>query len=356
MAFVPGFENDIFISYASDNNVEVKEGKGWVTHFRDRLEKEMRCHIGKNFKVWMDGIDIVVGDDFKDKIIRGIEKSATLLIIMSNAYLNSDWCTMERKAFLEYVNKLKLSGIDGVSGLKRIFIVRFQDVPVSKTPEGLKGLHHIDFFRVDDEEKVHPLGWPLLLETDPHYFKYTDKITVLSTDLTEHLKELKTTKEKITNSLPNNDEEPNDETGKRRTFFNKMMRKCQGLIVIYGESDEEWVTLMLERSITAQRDNPIHAGAIIEGPPDKEKEMLQFKPSFMRKIDCTKEFNLEELKDFFSELSASLKKKSNTEDSGDTLSNLGAMVFVNAIGKDRLLAKKICDLAETYNMSYCSPK
>ena len=171
MAYVPGFKHDIFISYTTVNNPEPEKNEmGWVTNLRVRLEKDLACRIGRNFKIWMDQKDIAVGDVVRDKIIGGVETSATLLIILSEAYLASDWCTTERNAFMEQVDKLKKSDIGGFSGLKRIFVVRFEDVNRDRDdfPSELKGLHQIDFFREDENKRVYTLGWPQLLTTDPY--------------------------------------------------------------------------------------------------------------------------------------------------------------------------------------------
>jgi hypothetical protein len=128
------------------------------------------------------------------------------------------------------------------------------------------------------------------------------------------------------------------------------------LIVIYGESDESWVNLVLEKSVTIARDKPLETGAIIQGPPplnDEEEKWIPFKPKFMRKIDCTSRFNEEELRKFLSDVKESFEKYDQTKNSVDKSPDFGAIVFVNAIGKDRDLARKICEMAdEDYDMTY----
>jgi len=361
MAYVTGFEHDIFISYASVNNPEPENDKpGWVTNFRVKLENELVSRIGRDLKIWMDEKDIAVGDKFRDKILGGVETSAILLIILSETYLDSDWCTTERKAFLEQVSRLKESDIGGLSGLNRIFVVRFEDVnrDGDNFPSELKGLQEIDFFRVDENKKVYTLGWPQLLTTDIHYHKFIYKLMDLSTELVNQLKKLKILKDKDTASKT---KATGVTTAENRYFYEKMMKDCHGLIVIYGESDESWVNLVLEKSVTIARDKPLETGAIIQGPPplnDEEEKWIPFKPRFMRKIDCISRFNEEELRKFLFDVKESFKKYNLTKNSGDTSPDFGAIVFVNAIGKDKDLAKKICKMAdEDYGMTYyCSPQ
>ena len=354
MAYVPGFDHDIFISYASVNNPEPeKDEMGWVTNFRVRLEKDLACRIGKNFKIWMDQKDIAVGDDFRDEIIGGVETSAILLIILSEVYLDSEWCTTERNAFMEQVGKLKKSDIGGFAGLKRIFVVRFEDVNRNDLPSEFKGLQQIDFFREDENKKVYTLGWPQLLKTDQYYHKYTYTLANLSRDLANCLKELKDLKDR---TAAGNTRAPNLTTSENRSFYEKMMKECHGLIVIYGESDERWVTLVVERSVTIARDRPYGAAAIIEGPSGHNKEMLSFLPNFMREIDCTHEFNEKELHSFFSDMQKSFNEYSITNDTINQSPDLGAIVFVNAIGNDRNIAKKIKDIARLYDITFYCPK
>lgn len=357
MAYVPGFEHDIFISYASVNNLKPENDKpGWVTNFRVKLEKELVSRIGRDLKIWMDEKDIAVGDKFSDEILGGVETSAILLIILSETYLDSEWCTTEIKTFLEQVSRMKKSDSVGFSGFNRIFVVRFENVNIDgdNFPSELKHLQNIDFFNVDEKNKrVYTLGWPQLLTTDPYYQKYMNKLMDLGADLVNQLKKLKISKDK---DRANKTKAPGVTTAENRYFYEKMMKDCHGLIVIYGESDQSWVNLVLEKSVTIERDKPLETGAIIQGPPplnDEEEKWVPFKPRFMRKIDCTSQFNKEELRKFLSDVKESFEKYDQTKNSVDKSSDFGAIVFVNAIGKDRDLARKICDMAdEDYGMTY----
>ena len=57
MAYVPGYENDIFVSYAHVDNIPLSGiSKGWVETFIDNLATKLAQKIGRTdlFKLWDD--------------------------------------------------------------------------------------------------------------------------------------------------------------------------------------------------------------------------------------------------------------------------------------------------------------
>ena len=57
MSFVPGYEHDIFISYASvDDRPPVNEANGWVTTLLTELERVLAEELGRSgsANIWMD--------------------------------------------------------------------------------------------------------------------------------------------------------------------------------------------------------------------------------------------------------------------------------------------------------------
>jgi hypothetical protein len=47
MAFVPGYEHDIFVSYAHRDDEPVVEGRGWVSTFVDQLTQLLKMRLGR---------------------------------------------------------------------------------------------------------------------------------------------------------------------------------------------------------------------------------------------------------------------------------------------------------------------
>jgi hypothetical protein len=97
MPYVPGFQYDVFISYASENNRD-----SWVKFFYDVLTDELEQLLGRQFLskyVFFDKTKLRVGQSFPKMLETGAEASALLIPILSPSYLTSDWCDRERRAF-----------------------------------------------------------------------------------------------------------------------------------------------------------------------------------------------------------------------------------------------------------------
>ena len=97
MAYVPGFANDIFISYSHLDDRSV-DGSGWVSDFHQRLQIEVEEEIGARVQIWRDR-RIGPADDFGRDLDRQLRGSAMLLAILSPGYLNSHWCEWELAGF-----------------------------------------------------------------------------------------------------------------------------------------------------------------------------------------------------------------------------------------------------------------
>ncbi|MGH8549844.1 MAG: toll/interleukin-1 receptor domain-containing protein [Methylococcales bacterium] len=97
MAFVTGYDHDVFVSYARlDNPGETP----WVSTLVRHLDTDLRQRLGtKDLRVWIDE-NLDGNRPLTPEIMRSIQRSATLLIVMSSGYLASEWCARERNAFL----------------------------------------------------------------------------------------------------------------------------------------------------------------------------------------------------------------------------------------------------------------
>jgi hypothetical protein len=97
MAFVPNYDHDVFVSYAHiDNQGET----AWVSTLLRHLDTDLRQRLGtKDLRIWIDE-DLSGNRPLTPEIMRSIQRSATLLVVMSSGYLTSEWCARERNAFL----------------------------------------------------------------------------------------------------------------------------------------------------------------------------------------------------------------------------------------------------------------
>jgi hypothetical protein len=171
MAFVPGFEHDIFISYAHVNNPGGEEGAGgWVTQFHRVLEEQLLQHTGKSLKIWRDR-RLDRNNDFDKTIKTAVESAALFLSINSTAYKNSAYCQDEARWFHE---RAQQDGF-GVSldDRRRIFHTLINQQPFSDWPAPFQGMTAYKFFeQVPDDD----IG--LTLELDSPLFKIEFKALV----------------------------------------------------------------------------------------------------------------------------------------------------------------------------------
>jgi hypothetical protein len=95
MAYVPGFRYDLFISYASADNVD-----GWVEEFEKRLTAELHRLLGHPFS------DKTVLLDLPSHTLTAqsdVEHCALLVVLLSNAYLNDGRCAQQFERFKQRV-------------------------------------------------------------------------------------------------------------------------------------------------------------------------------------------------------------------------------------------------------------
>jgi hypothetical protein len=92
-AFVPGFQHDLFISYAHEDD------KRWIQAFEDELHDEVSRRLGMSISVWQDTGRLRAGENWQAAIQEGIETTAAFVAIVSPRYQNSQWCARERNEF-----------------------------------------------------------------------------------------------------------------------------------------------------------------------------------------------------------------------------------------------------------------
>ena len=96
MAFVPGYEHDVFVSYAHGDKRE------WISRFALRLESALKEKLGDSADVWVDETDLQATRDFRKEIPDSVTSAAIFLFLPSPAYLRSQYCVeVECRAFAE---------------------------------------------------------------------------------------------------------------------------------------------------------------------------------------------------------------------------------------------------------------
>jgi TIR domain len=96
MAYVPGFDHDLFLSYSHNDSPE------WIRALEESLRQQLRERLGHHVDIWQDKNNIRFGQHWSDEIHNGICGSAAFLVVLSPGYRNSDWWARERKIFLDH--------------------------------------------------------------------------------------------------------------------------------------------------------------------------------------------------------------------------------------------------------------
>jgi hypothetical protein len=174
MAYVPGYDQDVFISYAHVDNKEMIYGEGepipWVTTFKGELQTRLDKSLGKTgVKIWMDREALPGNESVTQTLESAVRNTATLIVMLSTGYLESEWC---KKEVQDFVN---LAGTEG-----RLFIVHLQNIPLEERPEAMQDLNGFPFF---DEAGDDPLP--------PSAKAYVTSMLNLKNSLSKKLKELK---------------------------------------------------------------------------------------------------------------------------------------------------------------------
>lgn len=183
MAYVPSYEHDVFVSYAHvDDEPEPGETKGWVTTLVSSLKTKLAQKLGRSdaFSLWMDH-ELLGHAGVSRQITDVLERTATLVVILSPGYLASSWCQREASAFLSHLSRRRESS-------SQVFVVRRDKIDDGE-PEEFAELVGYQFWVQDNlATTAHILGTP---RPDPNDRRYFDRLNDLATQLAEHLKSLR---------------------------------------------------------------------------------------------------------------------------------------------------------------------
>jgi hypothetical protein len=96
-----------FMSYAHVDNEY-----GQLTEFRERLSNEVQVQTGKEFPIFQDRDDILLGQDWRQRIEEALEEEITFLIpIITPSFFNSQACREELDLFLRREKALSRSDL-----------------------------------------------------------------------------------------------------------------------------------------------------------------------------------------------------------------------------------------------------
>ena len=167
-AFISQFQHDVFVSYARVDNVPLivgDDGTRWVSNLKGNLQTLLDQKLGRanSADIWMDLQGIEGHRPFPEAIGKAVTSSATLLVVMSDGYLNSSWCETELKQFVQAIGEENVAG--------RIFVVYREDISYDCCPPVLQHLNGYPFFLKDPINDVtRPLAIPKPKAEEEAYF------------------------------------------------------------------------------------------------------------------------------------------------------------------------------------------
>jgi hypothetical protein len=175
LGFLPGFEEDVFISYAhNDDDQYGREKRGWVAQLHADLEERVKYYLGQPPRLWRDS-EIRNNDDFDRKIKGRLPKTATFLSVISHNFLQREWCQRELELFT--ANAKQNFGLQ-VGDKRRIFKAEKYSIPRSTLPPQLDGTGVYKFYGIDPEppNNVHEFRPSLGEQQWKLYFEQMDTL------------------------------------------------------------------------------------------------------------------------------------------------------------------------------------
>jgi hypothetical protein len=184
MAYVPGYENDIFVSYAHVDNIPLSGiSKGWVETFIDNLATKLAQKIGRTdlFKLWDDRL-LAQNAPLTPEIVDALKGSATLVLVLSPGYLKSSWCQREKNTFYDLLRSKNRTS-------NSVFVVHRDRVERESCPEEIRDLLGFRFWEERGKGKEPRIaGEPVPQPTD---LLYWDELSDLAGKLSHALEQLR---------------------------------------------------------------------------------------------------------------------------------------------------------------------
>ena len=185
MAFLPSFDEDVFISYAhNDDDVFPPEQWGWVTRLHQDLEQRVRSYLGTDVRFWRD-CEIRNNEDFTKKIFNRLMRTATFLTVLSPSFLQRDWCKRELESFTGHA-EAEL-GILVDEERSRIFKVEKMPVERNSLPPAMQGTKTYRFYQPDPSQPKRTIELRPLLGGD-YLRRYFEEMDELAKDIAALLK------------------------------------------------------------------------------------------------------------------------------------------------------------------------
>ncbi|MBK6544564.1 MAG: toll/interleukin-1 receptor domain-containing protein [Saprospiraceae bacterium] len=151
MALIPGYEFDIFISYAHIDNAKFPgQTDGWIELFYKNLDLMLAKRFGRmdKIKFWWDNKKLDGSVMFNQSIESSIHKSAIMICLYSPGYVASGYCKQEIDTFYRKAQSDNI-GLK-VGDRTRILNVLLNNIPYNEWTPELKGTTGFPFYNAQD--------------------------------------------------------------------------------------------------------------------------------------------------------------------------------------------------------------
>jgi hypothetical protein len=173
MAIVPGFDYDLFVSYAHADD-SVAEGQiGWVTQFVRQLEPALRQRLGgvEALKIFFDSRATGANSNLPE-LLDAVRRSALFLAVGSPSYSARDWPHQELATFVERM-----------PDLSRLFMI--ECLPLSDSeqyPPPLDNHIRLEFWKASGRRQI-----PMTILPTSDAQEFSTLVHGLASDLRERL-------------------------------------------------------------------------------------------------------------------------------------------------------------------------
>jgi hypothetical protein len=148
MAYVPGFDHDIFVSYAHADDVLDASGHRWVTSLVERLREALRQRLSGTTELrWFFDTHALHSNHQIEEVLTAARRSACFLAVASRSYAERPWTQRELAAF-----------VDSAGDTRRLFAVECLPIDISESyPEPLDSQKRLTFWKTPGSDSITPM-------------------------------------------------------------------------------------------------------------------------------------------------------------------------------------------------------
>jgi hypothetical protein len=194
------YDHDVFVSYATVDDRPAK--CGWVSAFVSSLGESLAAAFGERDpnRIWWDRSNIDEEASLTEQIRTRVQKSACMVVILSQGYAKSKWCRQEREAFLAAV-----AGQPEADS--RLFLIDLGNLEQKDRPvefSDKRGRHfYVQPPNTVDVSDRKPLGFPTPDPTNKDHESFFAQVNQLANDLCKRVRKVRGAAAVATSIKPN---------------------------------------------------------------------------------------------------------------------------------------------------------